>query len=195
MADTVAVMNKGAIEQMGAPAELYELPRTVVRRELPRPVEPVHRRGRRHDERGDHRRRRRVRASSCRPRARSGTRARSRSACAPRRSRCTARRRPRSPDRNVLGPGRVIDVSFSGVSTQYLVDVPGAGAVLVFAQNIGVGPGRRRRRRGLGELGGRARLRPRRRAGRDRPVPGRRLDDRRSPRSGAKPSSSELEER
>jgi spermidine/putrescine transport system ATP-binding protein len=29
MADTVAVMNKGAIEQMGAPAQLYELPRTV----------------------------------------------------------------------------------------------------------------------------------------------------------------------
>ena len=29
MADTVAVMNKGEIEQMGAPEELYELPRTA----------------------------------------------------------------------------------------------------------------------------------------------------------------------
>lgn len=29
MADTVAVMNKGEIEQMGAPAELYENPRTT----------------------------------------------------------------------------------------------------------------------------------------------------------------------
>ena len=29
MADTVAVMNKGVIEQMGAPAELYENPRTT----------------------------------------------------------------------------------------------------------------------------------------------------------------------
>src|SRR4051794_38933202 len=29
MADTVAVMNKGAIEQMGAPEELYELPKTA----------------------------------------------------------------------------------------------------------------------------------------------------------------------
>ena len=29
MADTVAVMNAGRIEQMGAPAELYELPRTA----------------------------------------------------------------------------------------------------------------------------------------------------------------------
>ena len=29
MADTVAVMNKGEIEQMGAPEELYELPKTA----------------------------------------------------------------------------------------------------------------------------------------------------------------------
>jgi spermidine/putrescine transport system ATP-binding protein len=29
MADTIAVMNRGAIEQMGAPEELYELPRTA----------------------------------------------------------------------------------------------------------------------------------------------------------------------
>ncbi len=29
MADTVAVMNKGSIEQMGAPEDLYELPKTV----------------------------------------------------------------------------------------------------------------------------------------------------------------------
>ena len=29
MADTVAVMNAGRIEQMGPPAELYELPRTA----------------------------------------------------------------------------------------------------------------------------------------------------------------------
>src|SRR5690606_23341647 len=35
---------------------------------------------------------------------------------------------------NVLGPGRVIDVSFSGVSTQYLVELPGVGKVVVFAQ-------------------------------------------------------------
>ena len=42
--------------------------------------------------------------------------------------------------RNLLGPGRVIDVSFSGVSTQYLVDVPGVGTVVVFAQNMVFGP-------------------------------------------------------
>ena len=37
MADTVAVMNKGHIEQLGAPAALYDLPLHAVRRELPRP--------------------------------------------------------------------------------------------------------------------------------------------------------------
>jgi spermidine/putrescine transport system ATP-binding protein len=39
---------------------------------------------------------------------------------------------------NVIGPGTVMDVSFSGVSTQYIVDVPGLGAWTVFAQNLGV---------------------------------------------------------
>jgi spermidine/putrescine transport system ATP-binding protein len=35
----------------------------------------------------------------------------------------------------------VIDVSFSGVSTQYLVDIAGLGTVVVFAQNLASGPG------------------------------------------------------
>ena len=45
MADTIAVMNAGRIEQLGAPATLYELAAHDVRRELPRPVQPgrVHR--------------------------------------------------------------------------------------------------------------------------------------------------------
>ena len=51
-------------------------------------------------------------------------------------ARRTARRRPDGD--NVIGPGTVIDVSFSGVSTQYIVDVPGLGAWTVFAQNLGV---------------------------------------------------------
>ena len=41
MADTIAVMNAGRIEQLGAPAELYELPATDLRRQLPRPVQPA----------------------------------------------------------------------------------------------------------------------------------------------------------
>jgi spermidine/putrescine transport system ATP-binding protein len=34
----------------------------------------------------------------------------------------------------------VADVSFSGVSTEYLVDVPGCGRISVFSQNLGAGP-------------------------------------------------------
>jgi spermidine/putrescine transport system ATP-binding protein len=37
---------------------------------------------------------------------------------------------------NVLGPGTVTDVSFTGVSTQYQVEVPGLGTFGVFAQNL-----------------------------------------------------------
>ena len=46
MADTVAVMNAGRIEQLGAPADIYEYPGHRVRGELPRPVQPARRRGR-----------------------------------------------------------------------------------------------------------------------------------------------------
>ena len=93
MADTVAVMNKGAIEQMGAPAQLYELPRTVFVANflgqsnlftgMVRRRDRYRDRGRRagHQPRGAHRPRR------------SDTRARSPSGCGPRRSRCTAMRR------------------------------------------------------------------------------------------------------
>jgi spermidine/putrescine transport system ATP-binding protein len=43
-------------------------------------------------------------------------------------------------DINGLGPGRVTDVSFSGVSTQYQVAIPKVGIVTVFAQNMVFGP-------------------------------------------------------
>ena len=47
---------------------------------------------------------------------------------------------PADSGRNLIRGGRVTDVSFSGVSTQYLVDFPGVGSVIVFAQNLGFGP-------------------------------------------------------
>ncbi|WP_448629706.1 TOBE domain-containing protein [Cellulomonas soli] len=40
------------------------------------------------------------------------------------------------PQENVLGPGVVTDVSFTGVSTQYQVEVAGLGTFGVFAQNL-----------------------------------------------------------
>ena len=41
MADTIAVMHGGKIEQLGSPTELYEHPQTRVRRRLPRRVQPA----------------------------------------------------------------------------------------------------------------------------------------------------------
>ncbi|WP_291056444.1 ABC transporter ATP-binding protein [Herbiconiux sp.] len=139
MADTVAVMNKGKIEQMGAPEELYELPRTAfVANFLGQsnlftgevvasgpdhiavdvagvPIVVPRTRAQRHA--GEI-------AIGVRPE---------------KVSLLTSAPLPES-GRNVLGPGRVTDVSFSGVSTQYLVDVPGVGELVVFAQNMVFGP-------------------------------------------------------
>jgi spermidine/putrescine transport system ATP-binding protein len=139
MADTVAVMNKGEIEQMGAPEELYELPRTAfvanflgqsnlftgpvtsssgssiivdiagVKIEVPRD------RAQRHA--GEV-------TIGVRPE---------------KLSLHTSQPKP-APGTNVLGPGRVTDVSFSGVSTQYQVAIPGIGLITVFAQNMVFGP-------------------------------------------------------
>jgi spermidine/putrescine transport system ATP-binding protein len=138
MADTVAVMNKGAIEQMGSPEELYELPATVfvanflgqsnlfvasVTGEVDGAI-TVDVAGRR--------------ISIPKKRAQRHT------------GRVTVGVRPEkmllhgseeaAAGQNVVGPGRVIDVSFSGVSTQYMVAVPGVGTIVVFAQNMAFGP-------------------------------------------------------
>lgn len=144
MADTVAVMNKGEIEQMGAPEELYELPKTAfvanflgqsnlftgkvvsstatsivvdiagTKLEVPRDRAQRHAGvvtiGVRPEK---------LTLLTEKPKAGSGAAA---------------------SGVNVLGPGTVTDVSFSGVSTQYLVEVPGVGTITVFAQNMVFGP-------------------------------------------------------
>jgi spermidine/putrescine transport system ATP-binding protein len=46
---------------------------------------------------------------------------------------------PAEPGENRLEGGVVVDASFSGVSTQYLVRLPAGRVVTVFAQNLGVG--------------------------------------------------------
>jgi spermidine/putrescine transport system ATP-binding protein len=139
MADVVAVMNKGKIEQMGAPEQLYELPRTVfvanflgqsnlftgdVVQHTPDAI-TVALAGNR------------VVVPLGRSQRHSGE--------------VTVGVRPEKvtlhltvPDltstHNLIGPGRVVDVSFSGVSTSYIVAVPGLGDLTVFAQNIAFGP-------------------------------------------------------
>ncbi|UFS60063.1 ABC transporter ATP-binding protein [Subtercola endophyticus] len=139
MADTIAVMNKGQIEQMGAPEELYELPRTAfvanflgqsnlftgpVSGTTPDALTVA------------------VGAASitvpyARAPRRSGT-----VTVGVRPEKLTLLTEAPAPvaGRNVLGPGRVIDVSFSGVSTQYVIAIPGVGDVIVFAQNMVFGP-------------------------------------------------------
>ncbi|WP_431280093.1 ABC transporter ATP-binding protein [Leifsonia poae] len=138
MADTVAVMNKGAIEQMGAPEVLYELPSTVfVANFLGQSnlfLGPVQ------DASGDYLgveiAGQRLTVPKSRAQRQSGT-----VTIGVRPEKLTLHDSAASipSGRNVLGPGRVFDVSFSGVSTQYLVDVPGVGTVIVFAQNLSAG--------------------------------------------------------
>lgn len=134
MADTVAVMNHGRIEQMGAPQELYELPRTGFVASflgqsnlIPATVDSAA---------GGNLVARlatggTVRMPIDRAVATSGA--------------ITVGVRPEklmlvaeqpTTDDNILGPGRITDLSFTGVSTQYTVEIPGIGPVGVFEQNM-----------------------------------------------------------
>ena len=135
MADTVAVMNKGKIEQMGAPAELYELPHTrfvatflgqsnlfdgqVTGTEgdtlvVSVPGATLH-------------------VSAARSQVSAGA-----ITVGVRPEKLEIHREsPKAAGRQVVGPGRVIDTSFAGVSTQYVVTVPELGDITVFEQNDG----------------------------------------------------------
>lgn len=158
MADTVAVMNAGRIEQLGRPEDLYDHPRTAFTASflgqcnlLPATVTAVgtDRVDVRPDVGGEA-----ADLVVARDRAPSdvavgqqvllGVRPEkvhllagashtgaSSAAAAP------AGAPPVGAD--VLGPARVVDRSYTGVSTQYLVDLPGAGRLSVFAQNLGGG--------------------------------------------------------
>ena len=139
MADTVAVMNKGRIEQLGSPEVLYELPRTAfVANFLGQsnlftgPVAGTTADSISVDIEGC-----KVVVPKSRAQRQSGN--------------VTVGVRPEklalhltepasAAGTNILGPGRVIDVSFSGVSTQYIIGIPGLGSVVVFVQNTGAGP-------------------------------------------------------
>ncbi len=139
MADTVAVMNKGEIEQLGAPEELYELPKTAfvanflgqsnlftgsvsgstsnsmtVDVEGTKITVPTSRAQRHTGEVTVGVRPEKLHLHKAAPKSDAAT--------------------------NTLGPGRIIDVSFSGVSTQYTIAIPGIGTVVVFQQNMTFGP-------------------------------------------------------
>jgi len=140
MADTVAVMNKGRIEQMGAPEALYERPKTlfvskflgqsnifvgdvvessgdsvsisIAGRQIKVPVN---------------------RAEKTTGKIAIGVR--------PEKAFFHEDAEPSAnAGLNVVGPGEIIDIRFTGVSNQYLIDIPNLGEVTVFAQNIGKSP-------------------------------------------------------
>ncbi len=140
MADTVAVMNQGQIEQMGAPADLYELPRTAFVANFLGQSNLL--RGTVLDsgastlgvEVGG----RRLRVPTARAVSTSGTVL---VGVRPEKLHLVRDGEEVPDDANVVGPGRITDVSFSGVSTQYQVEVPGLGTLGVFVQNIFGGKG------------------------------------------------------
>ncbi len=140
MADTVAVMNKGRIEQMGAPEALYDRPKTlfvskflgqsnifvgeisegnadsvsinVAGKKLTVPTK---------------------RAEKTTGKIALGVR--------PEKVNFHEDTAPaESAGLNIMGPGEIIDIRFTGVSNQYLIDIPNVGEVTVFAQNVGKSP-------------------------------------------------------
>ena len=140
MADVVAVMNKGRIEQMGAPEKLYDRPKTAfVAKFLGQSNLFI----------GDVVEQNAASVSInvsghklTVPRARAekheGTIA---IGVRPEKATFHEDGQPAaSSDLNIVGPGEIIDIRFTGVSNQYLIDIPNLGEVTVFAQNIGKSP-------------------------------------------------------
>jgi spermidine/putrescine transport system ATP-binding protein len=139
MADTVAVMNSGRIEQMGHPADIYELPRTVFVANFLGQSNLFQ--GHKSALSGDD-----IVVSAhgltfAVPSTRSFAEA----------GNIIVGVRPEKmrvldaidagtiPDHHNRITGRVTDVSYMGVSTQYLVQTPWEQEVIVFEQNVVVG--------------------------------------------------------
>jgi len=136
MADTVAVMNAGVIEQMGSPIELYEHPRTtfvanflgqsnLIRGSVGGVSET-------HVHVG-------VEGTGVQaPRGRSGTEAGDVwVGIRPEKVFLAESSSESGNGSNVLRGGTVTDVSFIGVSTQYLARMPWGQELMVFEQNTG----------------------------------------------------------
>lgn len=141
MADTVAVMNKGKIEQMGAPRDLYELPKTAFVANFLGKSNLMH--GEVIEDLGDAVA---VNASGHRlvmPKNRSVAHSGS-AIVGVRPEKMSILNLPDdySHTANML-TGTVLDASFTGVSTEYLVEVPGIGTIGTFSQNMGQNPAQR----------------------------------------------------
>jgi spermidine/putrescine transport system ATP-binding protein len=140
MADTVAVMNKGRIEQMGAPEALYERPKTIfVSKFLGQSNIFV---GDVAESSGDSVSisvaGRQIKVPTNRAEKTNGTIA---LGVRPEKAFFHEDAEPKADaGLNIVGPGEIIDIRFTGVSNQYLIEIPNLGNVTVFAQNIGKSP-------------------------------------------------------
>ena len=139
MADTVAVMNKGHIEQMGSPEKLYDRPKTVfVSKFLGQSNLFVGEVVESNPE-----------SISINVAGNKMTVPKNRAelhvgmiALGVRPEKAMFHEEEPAPDsgKNLIGPGEIIDIRFTGVSNQYLIEIPNVGNVTVFAQNIGKSP-------------------------------------------------------
>lgn len=139
MADTVAVMNQGRIEQMGAPEALYDRPKTVFVAKflgqsnlLVGEVSSTSANSVSIDVAGN-----KISVSKDRAEKHSGKIA---VGFRPEKATFHTKKPTTKSDTNVIGPGEILDIRFTGVSNQYLIEVPNLGNITVFAQNMGQSP-------------------------------------------------------
>ena len=139
MADTVAVMNQGHIEQMGAPEALYDRPKTAfVAKFLGQSnmfigkVAESNAETTSIDFNG-----KKITGLTKRSEKTSGKIA---IGVRPEKTHFHETEPKADPALNILGPGEITDIRFTGVSNQYQIDIPGVGEITVFAQNVGRSP-------------------------------------------------------
>ena len=139
MADTVAVMNKGHIEQMGSPEKLYDRPKTVFVSKFLGQSNLFIGQAQSHNEAtvsievaGA-----KISVPKARAEKHTGTIA---VGVRPEKATFHEDKPDLDSNHNLVGPGEIIDIRFTGVSNQYLIDVPGFGDITVFAQNVGKSP-------------------------------------------------------
>ena len=139
MADTVAVMNKGRIEQMGAPEKLYDRPKTTfVAKFLGQSnlfvgeVAESNASSVSINVNGN-----KITVPKDRSEKHNGVIA---VGVRPEKALFHEKAPAKNAETNIVGPGEIIDIRFTGVSNQYLIEIPNLGNVTVFAQNIGKSP-------------------------------------------------------
>jgi len=134
MADTIAVMNGGRIEQMGSPGELYENPRTTFVANFLGQSNLVTAKvtGRDGEDLVVEAQGAEVRVPTSRA---SGVDGEVWLGVRPEKIVLTPP--GERPDRNTLGRAEIVDVSFVGVSTQYMLRMPWNQDLMAFEQNTG----------------------------------------------------------